>query len=146
MRQTHIVAHFSEGRLGVSFLKNDDDGRMHVQKAEGQAGAAGVQKGDIIVAINDAPITPDMEQDDVVKVIVGAGRPFAMKLLREVAEEQEQAEERAWSKQNGKSLPHGPGSKWITKPVPRHSPSDADPFFGAPSVKTSGVNLASVLR
>ena len=56
------------------------------------------------MAINDTPISPDMEQDDVVKVIVGAGRPFAMKLLREVAEEQEQTEEQKQQTSDPQSL------------------------------------------
>ena len=71
---SEFVATFQAGKLGLAFARQDD-GRVTVQRATMQAEEAGCCAGDQITAVNAQQLTQSMSQDEVTKLIIGAGRP-----------------------------------------------------------------------
>eukprot|EP00937_MAST-01D_sp_MAST-1D-sp2_P000548 g548.t1 len=72
------------GALGIVFAPKQ--GCVSVRSAGGQAKAAGVQRGDTIVAVGGVAVAPRATHRDVVTMIMRAGRPLDVQLRREPAE------------------------------------------------------------
>jgi len=68
----------NSGRLGLAVEKTDDG--LVVQEASGPAAAAGVQEGDVILAVNSKPVKT---VEELRRLVSGAGKHLALLVQRE---------------------------------------------------------------
>lgn len=77
-----IDATFVAGPLGLNVTNRDPNFALCVTKAEGQAAEHGILIDDEIISLNDKDCR-GMTCEEFKKLIVGAGRPFKLSVLRE---------------------------------------------------------------